>query len=133
MNYEVTKGEGSRRVSVRAILSTNGVILYLFGGDLPHIGGVAVGVPRPSSRDPDRVTANVSIISILGHKDDELARPIADRVTRALNRISVVVTGIHVDNATPKDLEAVVIHANEAVDDFLKAFGGYADTRNRAD
>ncbi len=124
MSYEITKGEGSLRVSVSAIVSTNGVILYLFGGDLPHIGGVAVGVPRPSSRDPKRVTANVSVISIVGHKDDELARPIADRVTRALNRISVVVTGIHVDNASQKDLEAVVMHANEAVDDFLKGFDG---------
>mgnify|MGYP001361832626 CR=1 FL=1 len=128
MNFEIAKGDGSRRVSVRAIVSTNGVILYLFGGDLPHIGGVAVGVPRPSSRDPNKTTANVSVISIVGHKDDELARPIADRVTRALNRISVVIAGIHVDNASQEDLQAVIVHAGEAVDDFLKAFGGQSET-----
>lgn len=120
MLHEIYKGEGSRRVSLQAIQSTNGVILYLQGGDLPHIGGVAVGLPRPSSRDPLRVTANVSVVSIVGHKDDELARPIADKVVRRLGQIAVVIAGIHVDNATPQDLEAVMRNAHSAVDEWLE-------------
>ncbi|MBI2875553.1 MAG: hypothetical protein HYY20_01580 [Candidatus Tectomicrobia bacterium] len=120
MLYEISHGEGPHRVTLQATVSTNGVILSLQGGDLPHIGGVAVGVPRPSSRDPSRITANVSVISILGHKDDELARPLADKVVRKLGQIVVVIAGIHVDDATPQDLEAVIRNAHAAVDEWLE-------------
>lgn len=118
MFEQIYKGEGSLRVCLDVHASTNGAILYLSGGDLAHIGGVAVGVPRP--RDATRLTANVSVISILGHKDDELARPIADKVARRTGQLAVVIAGIHVDNATAQDIENVMRNAYAAVDEWLE-------------
>jgi gallate decarboxylase subunit D len=118
MFEQIYEGEGSLRVCLEAHVSSNGAILYLSGGDLPHIGGVAVGVPRP--RNASRLTANVSVISILGHKDDELARPIADKVARRTGQLAVVIAGIHVENATAQDLDSVVRNAHAAVDAWLE-------------
>jgi len=124
------KGEGSHRVFLDAILSTNGVILYVHGGNLSHVGGVAVGIPRPSTRNPAQLTANVSVISILGHKDDELARPLADKVARRLNQIAVVIVGIHVDGATSQDLEVVTCNAHAVVDEWLERIDEKEDVYN---
>ena len=118
--YQIEEGEGSYCVSLRAFALTNGIIVHITGGDEPHIGGVAVGLPRPSTQDPSRVTANVSVISILGHKDDELARPIADRLVRELNSIIVVIAGVHIHQANQTDIERIIDNTNLAVEEFLR-------------
>jgi len=118
--YQIDEGNGSCRVSLRAFALTNGIIVHITGGDEPHIGGVAVGLPRPSTQDPSRVTANVSVISILGHKDDELARPIADRLVRELNSIIVVIAGVHIHQAIQTDIERIIDNTNLAVEEFLR-------------
>ncbi|OGW18802.1 MAG: hypothetical protein A3G93_13465 [Nitrospinae bacterium RIFCSPLOWO2_12_FULL_45_22] len=118
--YQIDEGNGSCRVSLRAFALTNGIIVHITGGDEPHIGGVAVGLPRPSTQDPSRVTANVSVISILGHKDDELARPIADRLVRELNSIIVVIAGVHIHQANQTDIERIIDNTNLAVEEFLR-------------
>lgn len=127
MVENISKGEGSLRVRLQALASTNGAVICLSGGDLPHIGGVAVGIPRP--RDASRLTANVSVISILGHKDDEIARQVADKVVRRTGQLAVVIAGIHVHKATPQDLRGVVRNAQEAVDAWLKRSRGAKQTK----
>jgi hypothetical protein len=116
---QINEGEGSFAIRLQAFPLDNGIIIHITGGDKPHIGGVAVGLPRPSTQDPSRVTANVSVISILGHKDDELARPIADQLVRALNSIVVVIAGVHIHQATKEDIAKVIANANQAVEKFL--------------
>ena len=116
---QIEEGEGSYCVSLKAFVLTNGIIVHITGGDEPHIGGVAVGLPRPSTQDPSRVTANVSVISILGHKDDELARPIADRLVRELNSIIVVIAGVHIHQASQTDIDKIINNVNVTVEKFL--------------
>ena len=118
--YQIEEGEGSYGISLKAFPLANGFIVHITGGDEPHIGGVAVGLPRPSTQDPSRVTANVSVISILGHKDDELARPIADRLVRELNSIIVVIAGVHIHQANQTDIERIIDNTNLAVEEFLR-------------
>jgi len=122
--YQIREGEGSFSICLQAFSLDNGFIIHITGGDTPHIGGVAVGLPRPSTEDPSRTTANVSVISILGHKDDELARPIADRLVRVLKSTIVVIAGIHVHNATRQDIERIVSLANQAVERLLEQLKG---------
>jgi hypothetical protein len=117
--YQIDEGDGSCCVSLKAFGLYNGFIVHITGGDEPHIGGIAVGLPRPSTQDPSRVTANVSVISILGHKDDELARPIADRIARALNSIVVVIAGVHIHQASKADIDKILNNTNRAVEKLL--------------
>ena len=118
--YQIDEGEGSYCISLNAFPLSNGFIVHITGGDDPHVGGVAVGFPRPSTQDPSRVTANVSVISILGHKDDELARPIADRLVKELNSIVVVIAGVHIHQASKTDIERIIDNTNLAVEEFLR-------------
>ncbi|MBI3122079.1 MAG: hypothetical protein HYZ03_07340, partial [candidate division NC10 bacterium] len=60
--------------------------MNLVGGDIPHIGAVAISIPRPSRADARRRSATTSVFALLGHKEDELARPVAASLAQALWR-----------------------------------------------
>ena len=92
-----------------------GLILTLKGGDTPHIGAVALAIPY-------KQTSSASLLSVYGHKDGEIAKPIAERVARNLKKTVVVVVGIHLDNATKEDIKKFIDNSNTEVDKFLKEF-----------
>ena len=76
----------------------------LHGGDTPHIGAVAVSRPRPSLRDPQRVSATTSVIALTGHKEDGLARELAHEMASSLGVVVTLACGIHLDHITPGEL-----------------------------
>lgn len=90
--------------------------MNLVGGEVPHIGAVAVSIPRPSRADARQRSASTSVITVVGHKEDELARPLAAELARALDRTTVVVAGIHIRRARPADLTKVFENAGRAVE-----------------
>ncbi|MEW5867474.1 MAG: hypothetical protein AB1774_11560, partial [Bacillota bacterium] len=105
--YELLAGDDRSGVRLAAIESGRDLIVAIFGGQAPHVGSVAVAVPRPSLRDPAVTSATASVITLVGHKDDELAKPIAEFLARELGRVVVLSVGIHVDQATPDDIQAI--------------------------
>jgi hypothetical protein len=76
----------------------------LYGGDKPHVGAVAIAVPRKSLADPDKTSATTSVIALTGHKEDELAKCVAHKLASTLGCVVTVSCGIHLDNAKPKDI-----------------------------
>ena len=94
--------------------------LVLSGGELEHIGAVAVAQPRPSLADPARTSATASVIALPGHKEDLLARELALKVASALNVAVCVVCGIHLRNPAPGMLEEVIAASRGLVDAFLE-------------
>lgn len=64
-------------------------------GGRAHVGAIGLGVPRPSLLDASQTSATSSVLTILGHKDDELAKPLAESLSRRLGRLTVVVAGVH--------------------------------------
>jgi hypothetical protein len=86
----------------------------LLGGDVPHIGAVAMAIPRPSLAARGRRSATTSVFAVVGHKEDELARRMAAGLARQLGVITVVVAGIHIARATTADIRAVVRNAASA-------------------
>ncbi len=107
------------RIALRALTTPMGkdLCVVITGGDRPHLGAVALAQPRPSLRDPARVSASTSVLTLLGHKEDLLARSVAERLASALNTNVVVCCGIHVDGITADELKAV----EEAVDRFCES------------
>jgi len=53
---EVSFGEGKFKVEGTAITTSNGVIVLILGGEEPHIGSVAIALPRPSLRNQTKIT-----------------------------------------------------------------------------
>ena len=74
------------------------LIYHLGGGQRPHIGGVVMKVP---GEPPKTQTFGT-------HHDLEVLTPIAEAACERYGSTVVVVGGVHVDDATPEDIESLV-------------------------
>lgn len=77
------------------------------GGTKPHIGAVALAQVRPSLADPNRLSASVSVLTLLGHKEDEIARFVAQQIAVARGANVVVSCGVHIDDASLEQLREI--------------------------
>jgi gallate decarboxylase subunit D len=102
----IAVGHGSAPHRVEAVIAFCGPDLSVSfgGGNAPHIGAVALGIPRPSLADSSSPSASASVLCVTAHKEDELARAAALKLATVLGcRVNVTV-GLHVDNATADDI-----------------------------
>ncbi len=85
--------------SIQAIVARAGddIVIVVGGGDRPHVGSVAVAQPC----SPSLGGTSCSIITIPPHKEEAVARPIAEAVCDASGRVTVVTAGIHEENLEP--------------------------------
>lgn len=94
-------------VEFTAVAMGNDLCVVIAGGELPHLGAVAVAQARPSLQDKTKVSATTSVITLLGHKEDVVASWVAHALAARLNKNVVVCCGIHVDDIRPDELEFV--------------------------
>lgn len=107
-------GKGRFQITILLTITEEGLVVQLFGGERPHVGAIALSIPRPGLADPGKVSCNTTVVPLLGHKDDEIAKPAAEEITKAWGSPVVVVAGVHVDNAGKKDLEELTQNCREA-------------------
>ena len=89
---------------MKAFSLGNDLCVIITGGDQPHIGCVTLSVPRPSLANSEVTSATTSVLNLLGHKDDEVARYVSHLLSSKLNKNVVVTCGIHVDNITAEEI-----------------------------
>jgi hypothetical protein len=109
-------GAGRHRVWGAGVLSPWSLGLQLLGGDRPHIGAVAIGVPRPSLARSARRSATTSVMALLGHKEDDLARSAATHLARRLGVPTVVTAGMHLHGARPEDIRTVLDNTEHLIE-----------------
>jgi hypothetical protein len=80
----------------------------LTGGDSPHIGCVVIARAHPAQDDPGRTTVTCSVVSHPPHREEALARPVAERLARRLGATVVVAAGVHVKGLTREGIAAYV-------------------------
>jgi len=97
-------GTGKHFVSAKVQVLDKGLTIILCSGEHSHVGSVVVAVPRPSLQDSSKISTTSSVINLVGHKDEEVARPLAEKVAKICNQTVVVVAGIHVEKATSEDI-----------------------------
>jgi hypothetical protein len=100
----VSFGKGKYRIEAEAKFIGQDIIVSVWGGDVPHIGSIVAAVPRTSHKNPAHTSATASIINFVGHKDETVARLFAENISAKLGKNSVATAGIHIDNATGKDI-----------------------------
>lgn len=98
-------GTGIHQVEITAIYCGPDINICILGGTHPHLGASALGLPRASLKDPNTRSASVSVLTVTGHKEDELVRDAAIRITSACGCITSVQAGLHIDNASPDDIK----------------------------
>lgn len=83
-----------------------------------HIGAVGVGCYDPNN---DRTSS--SVITLLGHKEDEIAKKEAERISKFTKHTVVLTVGIHLDNITKEEINTILENANKVVNLFLDKIG----------
>ncbi|HHU76400.1 MAG TPA: hypothetical protein GXZ24_05860 [Firmicutes bacterium] len=116
--------EGSEpyQVEISARLVGDDLVAIVEGGELPHVGAVAVSIPRPSLADASEVSSSTSIFTFVGHKEDMLARTMAAGIASALQRNVVLTTGIHVDNIPAEGIEVVENNCRKVLEKLILHF-----------
>lgn len=124
VNGNIIMTEGSMPYEVRAEVCQIGsdVVLMVSGGEKPHVGAVAVGIPRPSLEDPDVLSSTASVFALVGHKEDDVAKIIARKLSAFLNKNTVVTVGIHVDDINAEGIKLIQDNCNKVVERILKHF-----------
>lgn len=102
-----------------AIQMGNDWNISIYGGDTPHIGAIALGIPRPSLQDENKISSSVSILTITGHKEDVIVQKAAKILASALNSTVVVSCGIHIDDISFNDIQDLDLFISNLIDELI--------------
>jgi len=109
----LSSGEGQYPIHAAALLIGEDLLVAMWGGTHPHIGAVSLAQPRPSIADPERTSATASVLTRLGHKDDEVAKMVSERLAASLAKNVVVTVGIHWNHLDQEGIEEIVANCRE--------------------
>jgi hypothetical protein len=114
----IEKKTGRHSIVLDASTIGRDLLVVIRGGDEHHIGAVSIAYPAKS---PSRADISVSLnsITVPGHKDYLVANSAAEKICRALGVVITVVVGIHMDNASPDEIEGAVKTASLMVDEMI--------------
>ncbi len=118
---KVSKGQ----LTIHAFIQQMGqdILVSIWGGTHPHIGAVAMAVPRPSLKDSKKVSATSSNFTFVGHKEDLLVKKISEKIASRLKTNVIVTAGIHWDKLPPNKIETIEELTEALTDLILKKLG----------
>ena len=124
-HYTTHAGEGRCAITLEATVAPNGqgIACFVYGGEVPHVGGTALAAPGPLLNGKRLSRADVWTATVPGHKDAVLAQTVARRLAIACQTGVSVAAGVHVEDATPDDLRHIGANADAAVEDLLHELG----------
>jgi hypothetical protein len=106
ISIAIKEGRFKLEASVRTLGPD--LLVAVWGGTHPHIGAVALALPRPSLRDKKKTSATSSVLTLLGHKEDATVKKISEELAAALKRNVVVTAGIHWDNLRSEEIMTLI-------------------------
>lgn len=96
------------------------VVVCISGGDVAHVGSIVVASPRPSLTGSGR-SATSSVINLPGHKDEFVARTIAETLAHELDATICCICGIHKNDATPEEIASCITLGDDIASMLLDA------------
>ena len=111
--FQIKRKVGRTEVILEAKKIGEDYLLTLTGGR-EHVGAVAIGLFDEKSQ-----RTSSSVITMPGHREEQLALDGARQVSRATGKTSVFVAGIHQDNISPEEIRDIVSAAGEMVESFI--------------
>ncbi len=107
------------KMELIAIKCNNDYSITICGGEKYHVGAVAVASPHESIADDSKISATVSSVCLPKHKDDEIARIVAKKISSTFNCNVSVSAGVHINNATSDELQILLNNANKLCEKFI--------------
>ena len=93
--HHVENGHNGRSLTAWVCRVGHDIVITVGGGTQPHVGAVVLTQSHPSTQGARGASVTTSVLTIPPHKEEPVARPIAEAVCRATGRTTVVTAGIH--------------------------------------
>jgi len=116
MEFSIKTDEGKYDLEAHVRFIGQDLLVAIWGGEKPHIGAVSIAQPRPSLKDPTITSSTASVFCLLGHKEDELTKAVAEILAAVLNTNVIVTAGIHWDNIDQNDIGKVIQNSEILLD-----------------
>ena len=94
----VEDSKSGRRLEAWVREAGEDLVVVVGGGQRPHVGCVVLAQPRSPTEGSRNRSASCSVLTIPHHKEEPIARGIAERLAEELGRVVVVTAGVHDDN-----------------------------------
>ncbi len=104
---------GGRTLEARASRLGEDLVVAVGGGERPHVGCAVLAVSRPSTANPSQRSVSTSVLTLPPHKEEGIARPIAEHLARVLGGVVVVAAGVHDDDLGPAGIADYLTLAQE--------------------
>lgn len=120
----VRTAEADYVIEAEAVRIGPDILVYVWGGERPHIGAVAAAQPRPSLADPEATSATASVLTYVGHKEDDVAKHMAEAIAAGCNTNVVVTAGIHWDDLPADGVHTVIERCREITEKLIAGLAG---------
>ncbi|MDU3581547.1 MAG: hypothetical protein E7F68_07520 [Clostridium butyricum] len=104
--YEKNLSFSKISISVTKIGEDYNIILE--GGEKTHIGCTVISIPRLSLIGDGSISSTSSVLNVIGHKDEEICRYVAEKICENKNAVVVCCGGFHIDNITQDRIKEVI-------------------------
>ncbi len=116
-------GDGIFKVIAEVKIIGDDLMISVWGGTKPHIGSISVSVPRPSLQDNTIMSATSSIINLIGHKDEVVARKFSEQLAAKFNRNAIATAGVHIDDITENQINIIMQNITTLCLDVINKLG----------
>lgn len=117
---ELSVGTGAYTVSASLQVLGPDILITVWGGTRPHVGALVVSSPHPDRAPEEGRCSTVLQFSFPGHRDNVVARRVAERVASMLQRTIVVSAGIHVPDITPAGIDTVLANTDCLIEKIIR-------------
>lgn len=107
-HLSVSVREGRFLLQASVLVIGPDLMVSIWGGTHPHIGAVALALPRPSLKDKKKTSATSSVLTVLGHKEDQTVKVVSETLSAIFKTNVVVTAGIHWDNLRSEEITSIV-------------------------
>jgi hypothetical protein len=112
-----------RVLEARIEIVGDDLVVVIGGGERPHVGCVVLAQPHPGKGDATKWSASCSVLTIPPHKEEPIARGIAEKLAATLGRVAVVTAGVHDDNLDAEGIATYLRLAEELAEKLVDALG----------
>jgi len=104
MDHFASFGEGKCLVWADILRAGEDLIIFIGGGEKPHIGSISISEGVPFS------------LSLSGHKDYIVSHNAARKIREKIGKRCLIIAGIHVDMASKEEIDLLVANSNRCIE-----------------
>ena len=116
-------GDDIYKVVAEVNIIGDDLMISVWGGTKPHIGSISVSVPRPGLKDGTRMSSTSSVINLIGHKDEVVARKFSEQLAAKFNRNAIATAGVHIDDITENQINIIMQNITALCLDVINKLG----------